>query len=86
MGCVGYSTWLHPGCGACYPVLWMRVDNNSLLSSILAFSLKRIQNSIQFIEFYFGFSEQIKSLQPIGQAAEFKVESKLNPCRPVLVI
>ena len=37
---------------------------------------KKNSNSTQFIELYFGVSEQIKPLQPIGQAAEFKLESK----------
>ena len=36
-------------------------------------------NSTQFIEFNFGVPEQIKPLQPIGQAAEFKFESKFKP-------
>ena len=40
---------------------------------------KTNSNSIQFIELYSGVSEQIKSLQPIGPAAEFKFESKLEP-------
>ena len=31
------------------------------------------------MELYFGVSEQIKPLQPIGQAAEFKFESKFEP-------
>ena len=35
-------------------------------------------NSTQFIEFYFGVPEQIKPLQPIGQAAKFKFESKFK--------
>ena len=46
-------------------------------------------NSTQFIELYFGVSEQIKPLQPTGQAAEFKFETKfeaLSPCLPVPVI
>ena len=55
----------------------MRVDNESLLSSISAF--KKNSNSTQFIELYFGVSEQTKPLQPIGQAAEFKFESKFEP-------
>ena len=58
-------------------VWWMRVDNESLLSSISAF--KKNSNSTQFIELYFGVSEQTKPLQPIGQAAEFKFESKFEP-------
>ena len=55
----------------------MRVDNNSQLSSI--WRSKKNSNSTQFIELYFGVSEQIKPLQPIGQAEEFKFESKFKP-------
>ena len=40
---------------------------------------KKNTNSTQFIELYFGVAEQIKPLQPIGQAAEFKFESKFEP-------
>ena len=40
---------------------------------------KKNSNSAQFIELYFGVSEQIKPLQLIGQAAEFKFESKFKP-------
>ena len=40
---------------------------------------KKNSNSTQFIELYFGVSEQIKPLQPIGQAEEFKFESKFEP-------
>ena len=40
---------------------------------------KKNSDSTQFIELYFGISEQIKPLQPIGQAAEFKFESKFKP-------
>ena len=40
---------------------------------------KKNSNSTLFIELYSGVSEQIKSLQPIGQAAEFKFESILEP-------
>ena len=40
---------------------------------------KKNSNSAQFIEIYFGVSEQIKPLQPIGHAAEFKFESKFEP-------
>ena len=40
---------------------------------------KKNSNSTPFIELYFGVSEQIKPLQSIGQAAEFKFESKLEP-------
>ena len=42
---------------------------------------KKNSNSTQCIEFYSGFSDhwQIKPLQSIGQAAEFKFESKFKP-------
>ena len=40
---------------------------------------KKNSNSTQFIELYFGVSEQIKPLQPIDQEAEFKFESKFKP-------
>ena len=40
---------------------------------------KENSNSTQFIELYSGVSEQIKPLQPIGLAAEFKFESKFEP-------
>ena len=55
----------------------MRVAIDSALSSILAFStdLKRIQTP----PVYSGTSEQIEPLQHVGQAAEFKVESKFKP-------
>ena len=56
----------------------MRVDSDSQLSSISA--SKEFKLSIV----YFGTSEQIKPLQPVGRAAEFKFESKfdcLSPCR-----
>ena len=39
---------------------------------------KKNSNSIQFIELYFGVSEQIHPPQPIGQAAELKFESKFK--------
>ena len=35
------------------------------------------------MELYFGVSEQIKPLQPIGQAAEFKFESKFEPLQVI---
>ena len=44
---------------------------------------KKNSNSKQFIELYFGVSEQIKPLQPIGQAAEFKFESKFEPLQVI---
>ena len=40
---------------------------------------KKNSNSTQFIELYFGVSEKIKHLQPIGQAAQFKFEPKFEP-------
>ena len=36
-------------------------------------------NFTQFIELYFGVSEQIKPLQPIAQVPEFKFESEFEP-------
>ena len=56
------------------------IDFVSVLFSISAFltDLKRIQTPHSF----FGTSEQIKPLQPVGQAAEFKFESKFEPLRP----
>ena len=55
-----------------------------LLTAVLNFkfgvlNLKTNSNSTQFIELYFGVSEQLKPLQPIGQTAEFKFESKFEP-------
>ena len=44
---------------------------------------KKNSNSTQFIELYFGVSEQTKQLQPIGQAAEFKFESKFEPLQVI---
>ena len=55
----------------------MKVDNCSLLSSI--WHSKKNSNSTQFIELYLGVSKQTKPLQPIGQAAEFNIESKFQP-------
>ena len=40
---------------------------------------KKNSNSTQFIKLFWGASEQIKPLQPISQAAEFKFESKFKP-------
>ena len=40
---------------------------------------KKNSNSTQFIELYSWVSEQLKPLQPVGQAAEFKFDSKLEP-------
>ena len=54
------------------------------LTAVLNFGdLKKNSNSKQFIELYFGVSEQIKPLQPIGQAAEFKFESKFEPLQVI---
>ena len=54
------------------------------LTTVLNFGRsKKNSNSTQFIEFYFGVSEQIKPLQPIGQAAEFKFESKFKPLQVI---
>ena len=44
---------------------------------------KKNSNSTQFVELYFGVSEQKKPLQPIGQAAEFKFESKFEPLQVI---
>ena len=54
----------------------MLVGMDSPPASISAFStdLKRIQNPHVYSE----ISEQIESLQPVGQAAEFKFESKFE--------
>ena len=40
---------------------------------------KKNSYSTQFIELYSGVLEQIIPLQPICQAAEFKLESKFEP-------
>ena len=40
---------------------------------------KKNSNSTVFVGLYFGVLEQTKPLQPIGQAAEFKFESKFKP-------
>ena len=55
----------------------MRVDIDSALSSISAFSTD--QKEFKFHTVYFGTSEQIKSLQPVSQVTEFKLESKFKP-------
>ena len=51
------------------------------LTAVLQWRLKKNSNSTRFIELYFGVSEQIKPLQPIGLEAEFRVkfESKFEP-------
>ena len=56
-------------------VWWMKTDINSPLSSISVFStdLKSTQHSLFWD---FSAAEQLKPLQPVGQAAEFNFESK----------
>ena len=44
---------------------------------------KKNSNPKQFVELYFVASEQIKPLQPIGQAAKFKFESKFEPLQVI---
>ena len=65
-------------------VRWMRVVNPHSCSQF--WRSKKNSNSTQFIELYFGVSEQIKPLQPIGQAAESSFSPSSSPCRPVPVI
>ena len=55
----------------------MRVEINSLLSSILAF--KKNSNSTQFIGLCFGFSEQIIPLQTIGVQVLAPATSACHP-------
>ena len=55
----------------------MRVDIVSVLSSISAFLTNLKEFKLHTV--YFGTSEQIKPLEPVGQAAEFKFESKFEP-------
>ena len=58
----------------------MSVDNNSQpLSCPQFWRSKKNSNSTPFIDLYFGVSEQIKPFQPVGQAVEFKLESKFKP-------
>ena len=68
-------------CRLCVPqyhsVWWMRVDIDSVLSSILAYSMDL--NEFKLHTVYFGTLEQIKPLQPVGQAAEFKFQFKFEP-------
>ena len=54
-------------------------------TAVLNFGVLKNSNSTQFIELYFGVLEQIKNklVQPIGQAAEFKFESKFNPVQVI---
>ena len=58
------------------------VGIDSQLSSLSCPQFWRSQknsNPTQFIGLYSGVSEQIKTLQSMGQAAEFKFESKFEP-------
>ena len=57
----------------------MRVGIDSLLSSILAFSTDLLVKEFKLHTDYSWITEQIKPLQPVGQTAEFKVESKFKP-------
>ena len=68
------------------PVWWMRVDIDTQLSSISAFSmdLKRIQTPHSLF-WDFGADKTSTRLQPVGQAAEFKFESKFEPLPPAAV-
>ena len=59
----------------------IRLDNVSVMSSILAFLTDLKEFELHTI--YFGASQQIKPLQPVGQAAEFKFESKLKPLQVI---
>ena len=68
MSCVHRSVW------------WMRVGINSQLSSILAFTSDL---KIQTQHRLFWVFRADKPLQPIGQAAEFKFESKFKPLQVI---
>ena len=57
-------------------LLYSLVEGWYRLTSVLKFGVLK---STQFIQLYFGISEQIKPLQRIGQVAEFKFESKFEP-------
>ena len=52
-------------------------DEGSVISLISVFSTDLKEFKLHTV--YFGTSEQIKPLQPVGQAAEFKFESKFEP-------
>ena len=67
------SRWLCEHCSY-WPVWWLRVGIDSQLSSISALStdLKRTQTTNNY---FWGFGAN-KTLQTIGQAAEFKFEYK----------
>ena len=54
----------------------MRVDNS--LGKVLNFGIFNGPKRIQLHTVYFGTSEQIQPLQPVGLAAEFKFESKFE--------
>ena len=79
--CIG---WILGGID-CKAIWGMSVGINSLLSSISVFSadLKKNSNSTQFNKGFWSCNgealEPIKPLQPVGQAAEFKFESKFEP-------
>ena len=64
----------------------MRIDIDTQLSSISAFSmdLKRIQTPHSLF-WDFGADKTSTRLQPVGQAAEFKFESKFEPLPPAAV-
>ena len=56
-------------------------DEGSAISLISAFSTDLKEFKLHTV--YFGTSEQIKPLQPVGQAAEFKFESKFEPLQVI---
>ena len=62
-------------------VCWIRVSINSLLSSFLAVS--RELKGIQTPHRLFWGIRVMKTLQPIGQEAEFKFESKFKPMQVI---
>ena len=61
----------------------MRVNIVSVMSSISAF-LTDLKREFKLHTVYFGTLEQIKPLQPVGQAAEFKFESSHFEPLPVI--
>ena len=71
----GQQSWPVP------PVWGVRIDIVSVMSSISAFLTDLKEFKLHTV--YFGASEQIKLLQPIGQAAEFKFESKFEPLQVI---
>ena len=56
-------------------------DEGSVISLISVFSTDLKEFKLHTV--YFGTSEQIKPLQPVGQAAEFKFESKFEPLQVI---